>query len=148
MKKTNRGIVVSDHANKFTSKENREEFIKNNPACGFVSEKDRSDHLDAHLVKANGAFTIETSDKEELPGYHLSEIPKGVLGEISKIKEELDELKDALDQECKIMALVELSDLYGAIEFFLKSKFPNISMDDLKKMNTITQRAFRNGRRS
>lgn len=80
------------------------------------------------------------------PGYHLTNIQKGKLGEISKIQEELDELKDAEAQHCKLMMLIELSDLYGAIESFLK-KFPGISMNDLADMNYITRRAFENGRR-
>ena len=49
------------------------------------------------------------------PGYHLRKIAKGSPGEASKIKEELEEFLDAVDQGVKIMALVELSDLYGAI---------------------------------
>ena len=80
-------------------------------------------------------------------GYHLREIPRGEIGEISKIKEELAELEDALEQKNKIMALVELSDLYGSIELFLKKHFPNTSMKDLKIMSKTTQRAFKNGHR-
>ena len=37
----------------------------------------------------------------ENPGYHITEIKKGELGEISKLQEELDELKDAHAQQCK-----------------------------------------------
>lgn len=80
-------------------------------------------------------------------GYHISEIKKGVLGRASKIQEELDELKDAEEQCCKIMVLVELSDLYGAIKHYLKGNFPDIQMEDLEKMSSITERAFKNGRR-
>ena len=78
-------------------------------------------------------------------GYHLQEIPKGILGTISKIEEEVLELKDAEAQSSKIMIMVELSDLYGAIEEYAKSF--NISMDDLKNFSDITKRAFKNGRR-
>lgn len=81
------------------------------------------------------------------PGYHLSKIKKGEIGEISKIEEEISELKDALNQNCKIMALVELADLYGAIELFVNRHFPNISMSDLARMSEVTQRAFINGHR-
>ena len=42
--------------------------------------------------------------------YHLTEIAKGVLGELSKIQEELDEVKDAENQQNKIMIGCELSD--------------------------------------
>ena len=78
-------------------------------------------------------------------GYHKDYIPKGVLGETSKIEEELNELKDAEKQTSKVMMMIELSDLYGAIEEYAKSF--NISMDDLKNFSDITKRAFKNGRR-
>ena len=78
-------------------------------------------------------------------GYHIRKIKKGVIGEISKIREELDELDDAMDQKCKIMAFVELADLYGAIESFAAKH--NLTMDDLRKMSDITKRAFNDGTR-
>lgn len=80
-------------------------------------------------------------------GYHLTEIKKGVVGESSKILEEVHELLDAEAQGSKIMALAELSDLYGAIEMYLLQNHPDIEMDDLKIMSQITTRAFENGRR-
>jgi hypothetical protein len=85
--------------------------------------------------------------KVENPGYHINQITKGVLGEISKIQEEVDELTDAQQQGCKIMELVELSDLYGAIECYLRTYHSETSMADLAKMSQITQRAFTSGRR-
>lgn len=81
-------------------------------------------------------------------GYHLTKIEKGKIGEISKIQEEVEELKDAQLQGCKIMELVELSDLYGAIECYLQKHHPTVTMDDLKNMSEITKRAFRTGYRS
>jgi hypothetical protein len=78
-------------------------------------------------------------------GYHLTEIKKGILGKSSKIQEELDELVDAELQNNKILALVELSDLYGALEAVASSY--NCSMDDLKKMSDATKRAFTSGHR-
>ena len=51
-------------------------------------------------------------------GYHINKIPKGVLGERSKISEEYLEWKDSCEQGCNIMELVELSDLLGAIESY------------------------------
>lgn len=77
------------------------------------------------------------------PGYHLREIAKGKLGEVSKIREELEELEDALEQGIEIMALVEMSDLYGALEALAQSK--GKTMDDLKRMSDATRRAFLNG---
>lgn len=82
------------------------------------------------------------------PGYHLVEITRGDIGEISKIQEEVDELRDAVQQGSKIMALVELSDLYGAIELYLTRHHPDTSMHDLAIMSMITQRAFDSGRRT
>lgn len=127
------------------------------------------------------------------PGYHINEIKKGTVGEVSKIVEEIYEYEDAVLQGVKIMALVELSDLIGAIELHwekykneeidsvyveleledyinvfknkkslsksdkvnllmditrvLNRDFPGITLDDLKKMSFVTQRAFINGRR-
>jgi len=78
-------------------------------------------------------------------GYHISDIQKGKLGTISKIQEELDELKDAEGQKSKILIMVELSDLYGAIEEYCINQ--NINMEDLKTFSDITKRAFKNGRR-
>lgn len=80
------------------------------------------------------------------PGYHLRTIKKGTLGEISKIREELDELEDAMEQGVLIMALCELSDLYGAIKAYAETL--GVSMDDLKEMHEVTERAFLSGRRT
>lgn len=78
-------------------------------------------------------------------GYHLRDIPRGTLGEFSKIEEEFLELKDACEQNAKLMVLIELSDLHGAIIHYLRKHFPTIHYDDLIKMNCITERAFRSG---
>ncbi len=85
---------------------------------------------------------------DEGRGYHLRDIPRGVLGESSKIMEELLELQDAEDQGVMVMALVELSDVYGAMRHYLRTNFPGMSMDDLERMADVTERAFKNGRRS
>jgi hypothetical protein len=82
------------------------------------------------------------------PGYHINPIPKGVVGESSKILEEVLELQDAESQNASIMALVELSDMIGAVELYLARHHPSVSLDDLIVMSRITQRAFRNGHRS
>ncbi|MDX1535531.1 MAG: hypothetical protein R3346_02110 [Candidatus Spechtbacterales bacterium] len=80
-------------------------------------------------------------------GYSMREIPKGELGEYSKIYEELQELQDAIEQGVGIMSLVELSDMYGAMESFLSEHFPGFTMEDIKIMSDTTKRAFRSGRR-
>lgn len=42
--------------------------------------------------------------------FHKREITKGVLGELSKVREELEEAEDALEQGQELMLLIELSD--------------------------------------
>ena len=74
--------------------------------------------------------------------YHIREFPKGELGEISKIQEELDELKDSAEQSSKVMELVELSDLYGAIECYIKRHHPGTTMEDLEIFSNITKRSY------
>jgi len=81
------------------------------------------------------------------PGYHLVAIDKGQLGELSKIQEELHEAVDAEAQGVKLMVLVELSDLVGAVEAYLAKHHPSTTLDDLKKMSAVTHRAFQSGRR-
>lgn len=83
-----------------------------------------------------------------MTGYHITEIKKRNYGSAGKIQEELDELNDAHEQGSKIMQLVELSDLYGAIEGYLQQNFPGMTMQDLKKFSDITKRAFESGERS
>lgn len=82
------------------------------------------------------------------PGYHIRAIEKGSLGDVSKIREEVEELLDAHEQNVRIMELVELSDLVGAINAFLTQRHPGFSFDDLRMMNNVTARAFRNGVRT
>lgn len=81
------------------------------------------------------------------PGYHLKAIPKGKFGYSSKIMEEVLELQDAENQACKIMVLVELSDLLGAVSGYLRQNFPGITVRDLEIMSQVTERAFVNGHR-
>ena len=70
-------------------------------------------------------------------GYHKIKIEKGILGEYSKIKEEFEELTDAIEQENKILILCELTDLIGAIEEYIK-KF-NITIEDLQSFSKLTK---------
>ena len=79
--------------------------------------------------------------------YHLREIKKGVFGEISKIEEEIDELREALEQGNQIMAICELSDIYGAMEGYLEKYHPELNMVDLEIMSEATKRAFKDGTR-
>jgi hypothetical protein len=53
-----------------------------------------------------------------MAGYHLYEIPKGQMGQYSKVTEEFMEFQDALTQECSIMAILELADLVGSAKYY------------------------------
>lgn len=79
-------------------------------------------------------------------GYHKRKITKGTLGEFSKIKEEFEELEDAYEQKDKILQLCELSDLLGAIDFYVDNQF-NMRLIDLISFSKKTQEAFKNGER-
>lgn len=83
----------------------------------------------------------------DIKGYHITTITKGEIGKLSKIQEELYEALDAEQQQCKLMVLLELSDMLGAIEAYLEMNFQHITLDDLQKMTNITRRAFRSGAR-
>jgi hypothetical protein len=75
---------------------------------------------------------------------HKINIPKGEYGEFSKIEEEFLELKDAFQQESKILQMIEISDLYGAIEGFCEKngfdfneviRFSNMVRSDRKNVS-------------
>jgi phosphoribosyl-ATP pyrophosphohydrolase len=86
--------------------------------------------------------------KNKKVGYHVVSIPKGSLGLSDKILEEVLELIDAEKQSCKIMALLELSDLVGAIQAYLEKNHPDFLLKDLEIMSSITRRVFKNGHRT
>ncbi|MGL5690797.1 MAG: hypothetical protein ACRDD8_08250 [Bacteroidales bacterium] len=48
--------------------------------------------------------------------YHITEITKGEYGKLSKVYEEYNELLDSSKQKIKVMCLIEISDLIGAIK--------------------------------
>ena len=79
-------------------------------------------------------------------GYHKRKINKGVLGEFSKVQEEIEELQDAHEQDNAILMLCELSDLMGAIEAFTKNKY-NLRLTDLISFSNLTKSAFKEGKR-
>lgn len=83
-----------------------------------------------------------------MTGYHIATIEKRRYGSLGKILEETEELTDAHRQGSNVMVLVELSDLYGAIEGFLQENYPQMKMSDLAKFSEITKRAFESGERS
>jgi hypothetical protein len=90
---------------------------------------------------------LTTSQKRLNPryGHHTVPIKKGRLGEISKIQEELDELKDADKQGVKILIYSELADLFGAIRAYALKH--NLKMADLHDMAKLTRKAHEQGKR-
>lgn len=78
-------------------------------------------------------------------GYHLVKIEKGELGKFSKVKEEFEELTDAVAQENKVLIVCELCDLIGAIKSYGENL--GFSLDDLIKMMYTTESAFQSGER-
>lgn len=79
--------------------------------------------------------------------YHLTEIPRGVFGDVSKIVEEVLELQDAEEQGAKLMALNELADIVGAVEGYLLKHHPSFTLADIIQMKDLTARAFTSGAR-
>jgi phosphoribosyl-ATP pyrophosphohydrolase len=79
-------------------------------------------------------------------GYHKREVKKGVLGEYSKIQEEIQELDDAQEQGSKVLIICELCDLVGSIEAYVENKF-NLSLQDLVDMMNKTKSSFIEGKR-
>lgn len=80
-------------------------------------------------------------------GYHFNDIKRGVFGQPSKIREELEEFEDALLQKNPVMAIQELSDIVGAIEGWLDENHPTIHLEHLIEMAHATRRAFQDGTR-
>ena len=55
-------------------------------------------------------------------------------------------MRDAIEQEDKILQICELTDLVGAIEYFSESKF-GLTLEDLKKFSDKTKSSFKEGKR-
>lgn len=68
-----------------------------------------------------------------------------MLGTASKIREEFEEFMDAEEQANTVMAVLELSDMLGAIEAYV-SRY-NMTLSDLIIMMKATQSAFKDGTR-
>lgn len=67
------------------------------------------------------------------PRFHRRDIKRGKYGELSKVLEEVEEAIDAEEQDHRLMLLIELSDIVGAIEGVLKKKNYNHTIEDLIK---------------
>lgn len=68
-------------------------------------------------------------------GFHKRHIPKGVYGELSKIREELEEAEDSEEQGQGLMLQIELSDMIGAIRGVAESR--GWDFDSLVKFSTL-----------
>jgi hypothetical protein len=80
-------------------------------------------------------------------GYHERDIPQGILGDRSKVIEEMTELLDSVEQDNPVMALIEMADLIGALEMHLEKYHPSITLKDLITMKDRTRKAFESGSR-
>ncbi len=87
-----------------------------------------------------------TAKPQVTVGYHVNKISKGQYGQVSKIKEEYEELMDAVEQKNKVMTFNEMADLVGAIEGYAVAN--GLTLNDLMVMNNATKRAFAKGERS
>ncbi|CAL1777970.1 hypothetical protein CPT_Morttis_120 [Acinetobacter phage Morttis] len=82
-----------------------------------------------------------------MAGYHVTTIDKSTHLSPNKLVEEALEFVDALASNNKIMAQVELSDLFGAVKS--QAQRLGVTIDDLDVMATTTANAFKsNGRPS
>lgn len=100
------------------------------------------------ILKPESYIKLKKDNNTTEKGYHLTKIKKEKFGSSAKILEEVQELLDSENQNSKIMTLLELSDIIGAVEGYLKEKFPDFTLDDLIKMKDITKRAFISGERT
>lgn len=80
-----------------------------------------------------------------MSGYHKNHITRGLYGDISKVSEEVEEYLDAKMQGIRIMEMLELSDIYGALEAVAVGY--NLTMGDLKAMSDRTKSSFNSGER-
>ena len=78
--------------------------------------------------------------------YHKLNIHKHSVNSPYKIQEEFLEYIDAIATGNKVMAIQELSDLYGCLENEIRKYGMNIT--DLKVMSDLTKEVFKSGTRT
>lgn len=96
----------------------------------FIYETKNKKKLTIHYSESN-TYDVFNLNKEY--SFHNRKIKKGIYGEFSKIEEELDEAKEALEQGNKLMFLIELSDIIGAIEGVIEHH--GLDLNDLIKFS-------------
>lgn len=92
----------------------------------FIYKTKQNKLLTMHYSKKN---TYDEINIKKPFSWHQRKIKKGVYGEFSKIEEEVEEAKDALEQKNYLMYLIELSDILGAIEKIAENH--NLTLKDL-----------------
>lgn len=89
---------------------------------------------------------IKENLPDHKPGYHLRKIRfYGEYGSQEKLLEELDEFLEACEQDNRILSLVELSDIFGALKKFAENQ--GTTLEELEKMSEATERGFKSGSR-
>lgn len=106
-----------------------------NERCGYANEDELNKQGDkmssSRGYKWDADEDVSNKHRQDNIFQHKVPVVKGILGDLSKIQEELDELKDAVAQHNNIIIYTELADLYGAIEMFVNEHCPRITMMDI-----------------
>lgn len=80
-----------------------------------------------------------------MSGYHKLKLMKHSNSSLWKIEEEMLEYIDAISTNNKVMAIQELSDLFGVIED--QANKMGITIEELKTMSDLTKSVFQSGAR-
>lgn len=73
--------------------------------------------------------------------WHKRKIKKGIIGQLSKIKEELEEAEDALEQNQPVMLIFELCDIVGAAGC-VAEKY-GLTLDDLVRFSKLRNQVLK-----
>lgn len=92
----------------------------------FIFNTINNKRLTIHYSNNNTYDEINLKNKFN---WHNRLIKKGVYGEFSKVIEEVEEAKEALEQNNRLMYLIELSDIIGAIEKIAENH--SLTLEDL-----------------
>lgn len=83
--------------------------------------------------------------------FHRREIAKGTYGELSKVREEVEEAMDAEEQGQPLMLALELSDILGAVRAVAERhgwKFEDLDRFAVLRSNVIRREIEERGARS
>lgn len=133
-------IKLNYNDKEYTVLYHRDESLNNDNTklmLNMISEIEMLRNTIEYLTKLNINENVDTASKSP---YHTIFIPKGKLSHESKITEEYLEFMDSLSQNNIVMALLELSDIIGAIELFA-NKY-NITLCDLITMVELRKKVL------